>query len=330
MLTAHRSNKIEIRDLKDSSFNSSDSQEVLTGLTNIPKSLPPKYFYDRTGSELFEKICLLPEYYPTRTETAILTSAGEEIAEITGVCELVELGSGSSTKTRLLLSAYEKLGKPWQYVPIDVSSDILKTSALQLHQEYPLLSILGLVGTYEQALTQLPPSSLTQRMIIFLGSTLGNFTQEECDRTFTQIRETLEIGDYFLLGIDLQKSPEILEAAYNDSQGITAQFNLNMLAHLNRLFDGNFDLNLFQHQAIYNQDNHQIEMYLIAKKNHEVRLNQLELEIKFEEGEKILTEISRKFSLDSIENILKNHSLKTLKHWTDKNDWFGLILAQVI
>lgn len=329
MLITNQGKKIDIKYLENLSLTIDEGADVIQGLTSIPKSLPPKYFYDRLGSELFEKICDLPEYYPTRTETAILITASQEITDITGICELVELGSGSSTKTRLLLSAYDKLGKPWQYVPIDVSSEILKNSALQLHKEYANLSILGLVGTYEQALLQLPPSSLPQRMIVFFGSTLGNFTHEQSDRLFDEVRDILQVGDYFLLGIDLQKPVDILEAAYNDCEGITAAFNLNMLSHLNWRFGGNFDINLFKHQAIYNQEKQQIEMYLYAQKNHQVNLDKLDLEIIFTKNEPILTEISRKFNLNQMQFFLASHRLKTVKSWTDENNYFGLILTKL-
>nr|WP_066119932.1 L-histidine N(alpha)-methyltransferase [Geminocystis sp. NIES-3709] len=329
MLITNQDKKIDIKYLENFSLTNDEGADVIQGLISIPKSLPSKYFYDRLGSELFEKICDLPEYYPTRTETSILTTASKEIADITGICELVELGSGSSTKTRLLLSAYDSLGKPWQYVPIDVSSEILKNTALQLHEEYDNLSILGLVGTYEQALLQLPSSSLSQRMIIFLGSTLGNFTHQQSDLLFNEVRDILTVGDYFLLGIDLQKPVDILENAYNDSQGITAAFNLNMLCHINRCFDGNFDINLFKHQAIYNQEKQQIEMYLYAQKYHKVRLDKLDLNINFKENEPVLTEISRKFNLNQMQEFLANHQLKTIKYWTDENKYFGLILTQL-
>lgn len=328
MLTAKEGN-IEIRHLKHFSPLTNEGADVISGLSQIPKTLPPKYFYDQLGSELFEQICELPEYYPTRTETAILQQASTEISRITGICEIVELGSGSSTKTRLLLSAYEKLGIPWQYVPIDVSSEILKSSAFQLHQTYEQLSVLGLVGTYEEALLQLPVSSLPQRMIIFLGSSLGNFTQDQSDRLFNQVRDILEIGDYFLLGIDLQKPISMLESAYNDSQGITAQFNLNMLAHLNWRFQGNFNLDLFRHQAIYNQKQEQIEMYLESLATQQIQLASLDFYFQLDKNERILTEISRKFNLEEMQDFLAKHNLKTVKFWTDPQNWFGLILTQL-
>lgn len=305
-----------------------DGEDVIQGLTQNPKSLPPKYFYDDRGSQLFEEICQLPEYYPTRTEAWILSQYADEIASITGSCELVELGSGSSTKTRLLLDAYQKKVDSSRYLPIDVSGGILKNSVLQLQQQYPNFSIQGLLGTYEQGLSYLKSTNSPSRMVFFLGSSMGNFTPQECEHFLRRIAQTLNPGDYFLLGIDLQKPQEILEAAYNDSQGVTAAFNLNMLSHLNWRFQGNFDLNLFTHRAIYNQTNSQIEMYLHSHENHFVSLDILNLKVAFQTGESILTEISRKFDVASIQKQLAAQGLETLKIWTDPQQWFGLILCQ--
>ena len=307
-----------------------DGKDVIKGLTEKLKSLPPKYFYDDPGSQLFEKICELPEYYPTRTEAWILEQYADEIAEITNCCELIELGSGSSTKTQALLTAYQKISGNCRYLPIDVSGGILKTSVLQLQEKYPDIAIHGLLGTYEQALVHLESNYLQSRMLFFLGSSLGNFNQEECDIFLNQVSRTLQPGDYFLLGIDLQKPPDILEAAYNDSQEVTAAFNLNMLSHLNWRFQGNFDISLFKHQAVYNQVDHQIEMYLHCQKSHWVSLELLDLKVNFEAGESILTEISRKFNLATMEKNLSDKGLKTVKTWTDEKEWFGLILCQVV
>ena len=306
-----------------------DGKDVIKGLTEKLKSLPPKYFYDDPGSQLFEKICELPEYYPTRTEAWILQQYADEIAAITNCCELIELGSGSSTKTQALLTAYQKIANSCRYLPIDVSGGILKTSVLQLQEKYPDIAIHGLLGTYEQALVHLESNYLQSRMLFFLGSSLGNFNQEECDIFLNQVSRTLQPGDYFLLGIDLQKPLDILEAAYNDSQEVTAAFNLNMLSHLNWRFQGNFDISLFKHQAVYNQVDHQIEMYLHCQKSHWVSLELLDLKISFEVGESILTEISRKFNLATMEKNLSDKGLKTVKTWTDEKGWFGLILCQV-
>jgi len=307
-----------------------DGKDVIKGLTEKLKSLPPKYFYDDPGSQLFEKICELPEYYPTRTEAWILQEYADEIAAITNCCELIELGSGSSTKTQALLTAYQKIANSCRYLPIDVSGGILKTSVLQLQEKYPDIAIHGLLGTYEQALVHLESNYLQSRMLFFLGSSLGNFNQEECDIFLNQVSRTLQPGDYFLLGIDLQKPKDILEAAYNDSQEVTAAFNLNMLSHLNWRFQGNFDISLFKHQAVYNQVDHQIEMYLHCQKSHWVSLELLDLKVNFEAGESILTEISRKFNLATMEKNLSDKGLKTVKTWTDEKEWFGLILCQVV
>ena len=306
-----------------------DGKDVIKGLTEKLKSLPPKYFYDDPGSQLFEKICELPEYYPTRTEAWILQEYADEIAAITNCCELIELGSGSSTKTQALLTAYQKIANSCRYLPIDVSGGILKTSVLQLQEKYPDIAIHGLLGTYEQALVHLESNYLQSRMLFFLGSSLGNFNQEECDIFLNQVSRTLQPGDYFLLGIDLQKPLDILEAAYNDSQEVTAAFNLNMLSHLNWRFQGNFDISLFKHQAIYNQVDNQIEMYLHCQKSHAVSLEALDLKVDFEEGESILTEISRKFDLATMEKQLQGKGLKTVKTWTDEKGWFGLILCKL-
>jgi L-histidine N-alpha-methyltransferase len=303
-------------------------QDIKKGLSQCPKSLPSKYFYDDQGSQLFENICELPEYYPTRTEASILSQYAEEIAQITGTCELVELGSGSSTKTRLLLDAYQKQDDVFKYMPIDVSAGILKESAIQLQKEYASLQIKGLVGTYNQALNELKPSSYPARIIFFLGSSLGNFNPTQCDIFLNKITNVLEIGDYFLLGIDLQKPPSILEAAYNDSQGVTAEFNLNMLSHLNHKFQGNFDLNLFKHKAIYNKKKQQIEMYLISQKDQEITLKNLDFKVYLQKEEMILTEISRKFNLEEIKQNLESKKLRTLQVFTDPKNWFGLILCQ--
>ena len=303
--------------------------DVVEGLTQTRKSLPPRYFYDDRGSQLFEEICELPEYYLTRTETAILQKYAGEIARLTGAAELVELGSGSSTKTRILLDAYNELGYPLRYLPIDVSAGILESSAGELLADYPSLEVRGLVSTYELALERLKPTRLDSRMICFIGSTLGNLTPQECDRFLSQITDALQIGEYFLLGIDLQKSKDLLEAAYNDRLGVTAAFNLNMLTHLNWRFQGNFDLSQFEHEAFYNESECQIEMHLRSLQAQTVQLRALNLTVDFALGETILTEISRKFHLKQMQQYLQGKGLVPLQVWTDPNQWFGLLLCQM-
>ena len=304
-------------------------KDVVEGLGQAPKSLPPHYFYDDRGSQLFEQICELPEYYLTRTETAILQQYAPAIAQITGPCELVELGSGSAIKTRILLDAYAALDQPLHYMPIDVSAGILESSAQNLLIDYPTLQVHGLVSTYELALAKLEPAQLPTRMICFLGSSLGNLTPTECDVFFSQVKASLKPGEYFLLGFDLQKSPDILEAAYNDAQGITAAFNLNMLAHLNWRFQGDFDISQFEHVAFYNQSLHQIEIYLKSLRSQTVHLQSLNLTLEFAAGETVHTEISRKFNLASMQQDLKAKGLNPIQAWSDSKQWFGLVLCQV-
>lgn len=304
----------------------SDREEVMSALSQSQKWLPAKYLYDDRGSQLFEQICDLPEYYPTRTEAWILQRYAKDIAEMTGPCELVELGSGSSTKTRRLLDAYQALGGGLRYVPIDVSGTILIDSAKQLLADYPALRVQGLVGTYEQALVSLKPTTLAARMLFFLGSSLGNMDPDTCHQFFAKIFDALETGDYFLLGIDLQKPKDILEPAYDDAQGVTAAFNLNLLSHLNWRFEGDFNLANFEHWAFYNEQKHQIEMHLRSLTAQTVSLSGQD--IAFERGETIHTEISRKFNLEGVQQDLKQHGLVPLKVWTDVNQWFGLVLTR--
>lgn len=302
--------------------------DILQGLSHSPKTLPCRYLYDDRGSELFEQITHLPEYYPTRTEQAILERYALEIAQFTGACELIELGSGSSRKTRLLLEAYHHLNHELHYYPIDVSTGILKTTALTLLHQYPSLKLCGLAGTYEQALNHLPPAELENRMIIFLGSTLGNLNTQDYHQFLTRIQQALKPGEFFLLGVDLQKSIEVVEAAYNDAQGITAEFNLNVLHHLNHRFQANFVVEQFTHIAFYNPVKHQIEMHLRSLRPQTVAIDAFDYQVRFQSKETIRTEISRKFSLPDLVDDLENHALKPLHTWSDPQSWFGLLLCQ--
>jgi L-histidine Nalpha-methyltransferase len=321
--------------LGESDASAVDGSEVIQGLSAMPKTLPCRYLYDDLGSALFEKICDLPEYYPTRTEQSLLETYSAELAALTGSCELVELGSGSSRKTRLILDAYSQLDSQLQYCPIDVSAGILKTTALDLLHQYPTLRLCGLAGTYEQALAQLPRTSPKNRMLIFLGSTLGNLSESECRDFLTLIQQALQPGEFFLLGVDLQKPVSIIESAYNDAQGVTAAFNLNILTHLNHQFEGNFDMAQFEHWAFYNVSDRsasnphaQIEMHLRSLKPQTVSLRALDFTASFKKGETIRTEISRKFHLPALAALLEFHELAPLQTWTDPNAWFALLLCQ--
>ncbi len=319
---------IEYRTSADALTVGEDGQDVIAGLTQTPKSLPPKYFYDDQGSQLFEAITALPEYYLTRKERQILEQFADAIVDQVGSCDLVELGSGSSSKTRILLDAYRQRECPLRYVPVDVSGGMLEESARSLLSEYPSLSIHGLVSTYEGALAALPSTLLPLRMIAFIGSTLGNLSPDRCQIFFQNISQALAPGDYFLLGIDRHKDTATLEAAYNDSQGITAAFNLNMLSHLNWRFQGDFDLTQFRHLAIYNDRDRQIEMYIESLRDQTITLKALNLTVHFDRGERLLSEISRKFDLDILSQELGAHGLQAVETFTDAKQWFGLLLCK--
>ncbi|MGF1492693.1 MAG: L-histidine N(alpha)-methyltransferase [Microcoleaceae cyanobacterium] len=311
-----------------SEIEAAKGEDILRGLLQIPKSLPSKYLYDDYGSELFEQICQQPEYYPTRTEAAILSEYAGQIASLTGPCELVELGSGSSTKTRILLDAYQQLGNPLRYVPIDISGGILELSARELLVDYPSLQIHGLVGTYEAALDSLEPTALP-RIICFLGSTLGNLNPEEANQFIQRVAAAMQPGEYFLIGTDLHKQTEVVEAAYNDAQGITAAFTLNILQHLNHRFDADFDLSQFEHIARYNPSKFQIETDLRSRQDQMVHLKDLGLTVRFAADERMRVEISRKFQIHRMPELLQVYNLEVLKTWTDKNQWYGLTLCQL-
>jgi len=320
--------RLAIERLLDPSDAGEAGSDVIRGLSQAPKSLPSRYLYDDRGSQLFEQICELPEYYLTRTEAQILRDCAPELARITGPCELVELGSGSATKTRILLDAYRARGAPLRYVPIDVSAGILEASAHQLLADYPELQVRGLVATYEQALARMGPSPLPARLVSFLGSSLGNFDRAQSDAFFALMAQSLAPGDCLLLGLDLQKDAATLEAAYDDSQGITAAFNYNLLHHLNWRFDGDFDPNLFRHWTFYNTERGQVETYLRCLQAHSVRLERLGLTVPFERGETINTEISRKFDLDRIRPEVQRQGLPPIAVWTDPQQWFALVLCR--
>lgn len=308
-----------------------DGADVARGLAATPKTLPPKYFYDERGSQLFEQICDLDEYYPTRTEEAILAERAPEIVARAGPSELLELGSGSARKTRRLIEAMrgQGHGHPLRYLPVDVSAEILKDSSRAMLDAVPELEIHGLIGTYEQALAALPDPDLP-RLLIFLGSTIGNMTPAEVDVFLAGVRGALAPGDHFLLGFDLQKDVPLIEAAYNDAKGVTAEFNLNMLRHLNRRFDGNFEPARFAHEAPYNHREHRIEMHLRSLDAQRATLAKLGLEISLDEGETIRTEISRKFDLGEVEATFATAGLAHVETWTDASRWFALAMFEAV
>lgn len=305
-----------------------DGADVIAGLCASPKRLPCKYFYDARGSELFEEICATEEYYPTRTEREILETNAGDIAAATGPVELVELGSGSARKTRVLLRAYSAVSDEVHFAPIDVSGDMLEESSRRLVDRFDELTIRGIAGTYEAALDALHPAPAPQRLFLFLGSTIGNFTDADRAGFVARIFEAMSPGDFFLLGFDRIKDRGVLTAAYNDDAGYTAAFNLNMLAHLNARFGGDFDIGNFRHLAFFNEDESRIEMHLESLADQRVRLRDLDLDVAFAAGERIHTEISKKFDHDALAGELGAMGFGHVATWSDARAWFSLMLLR--
>jgi L-histidine N-alpha-methyltransferase len=301
------------------------AEDARAGLTRSPKRLPPKYFYDARGSDLFEEITRLPEYYLTRVETAILERVADELVALARPREIVEIGAGSSRKTQLLLDALGKHGGK-RFVPIDVSPDALGAAGERLVARYPWLEVLGVVGDFERDLGAVPRSGA--RLVCFLGSTIGNLAAEERVPFLRSVRAMLERQDRFLLGVDLVKDRARLHAAYNDTRGVTAEFNLNVLRVLNRELDGDLDPAGFAHRAFYDPRLERIEMRLVALRRIEARLARLDLELLFDPGEELHTEISCKFRRDVVARCFEGAGL-VLERWlTDEPGDFALALGR--
>jgi L-histidine N-alpha-methyltransferase len=303
------------------------AQDVREGLCTYPKEVAPKYFYDERGSLLFEQITELPEYYPTRAEREILTTRAAEIHAAAGCPEtLIELGSGSASKTRHLLSAMRDCGSLDTYVPVDISEEITERTAAELVEEYPGLNVHGLVCDFEQHLERVPHGS-GSRMIAFLGGTIGNLYPRERHAFLQRIGSLLGPGDSLLLGTDLIKDRERLEAAYNDSAGITAEFNKNVLAVLNSQLGADFDLDAFEHIARYDEEAERMDIRLRSLADQEVCLKDLDLEITFAAGEEMRTEISTKFTQERIEAAYDGVGLELAGWFTDRAGDYALSLA---
>ena len=303
------------------------AEEIATNLNTDFKSINPKFFYDKKGSDLFEKICSLPEYYPTRTEISILNKLSNELSlYVDGDFRLVELGSGASVKTKLILDIFTKLQDIVEYFPIDIS-DILAESSEQLLQGYDNLRITGIIDTYEGGLEFLKTYDDKKNLILFLGSSFGNFSPTDGHTFLKKINSTMKQGDLFLIGLDLVKNKKILESAYNDSYGITAKFNLNVLSRINNELDADFDLNNFSHYAIYNEEDQRIEMYLKSLVNQSVVLSKSNLSLFFKKNELIHTEYSHKYQLNQISDLLHSSGFNIKNTWLDKNACFSLTLA---
>jgi L-histidine N-alpha-methyltransferase len=304
------------------------ADDVLDGLTRPLKELPPKHLYDARGSELFDAICELPEYYQTRTERLILEVHADDIVARTGAVELVELGSGSATKTRVLLDAMAAAGTLRRYVPVDVSATTVHAVAALFAGEYEGLSVYGVVGDFERHLSHLP-EPVGPRLVPFLGGTIGNFPPGSRRRFLRGLGKILGPDGHLLLGTDLVKDPHVIEAAYDDSAGVTAQFNLNMLHVLNRELGANFDVDAFEHVAFFDRRREWIEMRLRATEPQQVRVEALDLDIEFAAREELRTEISAKFTPDGLRADLAAAGLELVELLTDPDELFAVSLARV-
>lgn len=323
--TAH--DRLELVSLATSGALEDFADEVRRGLNDQPKRLPCRFFYDERGSQLFEQICDLPEYYLTRTEHGILNDNADEIAELLprGTI-MVELGSGSSTKTRLLIEAFLRRHGRLRYVPLDISPTILASSALELLDRYKSLEIVAIAAEYDDGLRHLRRSDEQQKLILFLGSTIGNFGKDEAVQFLRKLRHSMQPNDRLLLGADLAKSPDILCPAYDDDQGITAAFNLNLLERINTELDGEFVLDRFEHRAHWNADQHRIEMHLVSRSDQTVHIGALELDVTFAAGEFIHTENSHKYSAVMIEELATEAGLGFERQWSDEQGLMNLSL----
>jgi L-histidine N-alpha-methyltransferase len=300
--------------------------DAARGLTATPKVLPPKWFYDEAGCALFEEITRLPEYYPTRAEAAILDAVAPDIARLTHADTLVELGSGTSEKTRRLLDALAAAGTLRRFVPFDVSEPTLRDAAAAIEQEYPGTEVHAVVGDFERHLDRLPGGG--SRVVAFLGSTIGNLDPDQRAGFLGELASGLGPDDTFLLGTDLVKAVDRLEAAYADAAGVTAAFNRNVLAVLNRELDATFDLDRFAHVAVWNEREEWIEMRLRADRDHRVRVGALDLDVEFVAGEEMRTEISSKFRRGRVEAELGAAGLELVEWWTDPAGDFALSLSR--
>lgn len=303
-------------------------KDLRAGLARTPKELNPHFFYDDAGSALFEKICTLPEYYQTRTEKALLEASAGDIIETTGIEEVLELGSGAATKTRVLLNAMHQAKKLRLYLPFDVNEWIVRRTAKELTQKYPGLKVHGIIGDFEKHHDLIPTGK--HRLTIFLGGTIGNFSPKGAQRFLQDIAEGMHPGDHFLLGTDLIKDRQQLHDAYNDSQGVTADFNLNILNVVNSIADGNFDPTGFEHRAFFEETHHRIEMWLDAKREMVVDLPKAGITVTLKHGEGIRTEISTKFDQEKVSALLESAGMRLEKWYTDPDQLFALSLARRI
>jgi dimethylhistidine N-methyltransferase len=306
------------------------AEDVRKGLSARPKRFLPKYFYDELGSQLFEAICLLPEYYLTRAENEILSRYSDDIvASLSGQITLLEMGSGSASKTRLIIEALLRRQSELLFLPVDISATALESSSRILLQSYPRLRIEAYAADYFAGLAELAKKPRPRTLALFLGSNISNFDLEEALRFLRAMRSVLQKGDALLLGADLKKDPAVLEAAYNDALGVTSAFNLNVLARINRELAGTFDLRSFQHRAFYNEEVGRIEIYIESLVHQRVRIEKLDLEVEFAAGELIHTENSYKYDRAGISQLATRTGFELSRTWLDSQERFSsnLLLA---
>ncbi len=301
--------------------------DVAKGLASSPKALPPKWFYDDRGCELFDAITRLPEYYPTETERVILRTESAAIAELSGADTVVELGSGTSDKTRTLLDAFAATGRLRRFVPFDVNEATVRAAATQLARAYPGLAVHAVVGDFEHHLRAIPVDG--RRLVAFLGSTIGNFPPGERTQFLSELASNLRPGDSLLLGTDLVKDATRLEAAYDDARGITAEFNLNVLRVINRELDADFDLGGFRHRAFFDPVEEWVEMRLVSTRQQTVHIGAIGLDVGFAAGEELRTEISAKFRPERVEAELAEVGLRLALWMTDPAGDFAVSLSFV-
>ena len=322
-----RTGEIEIESFLSETDERSLANDVLDGLTRPFKELPAKHFYDARGSELFEQICDLPEYYPTRAEREILIARADGIVRQTRAGELVELGSGAPDKARILLSAMSRAGTLRRYVPLDVSESALEAAAQELVDEYDGLTVHGVIGDFERHLSHVPDSDGTPRIVALLGGTIGNFLPGTRRRLLREIGGLLGPEDRLLLGTDLVKDPAVIEAAYDDSEGVTAEFNRNVLHVINRELDADFSPSGFEHVAFFDRKHEWIEMRLRSQRPCTVLVGDLGLRVDFAAGEELRTEISAKFTRGRVEEDFEAAGLRLDSWYTDADELFALSLA---
>ena len=323
-LVSNRQQRLTIHNLVKRDPLTGLAEDVRNGLTASPKRFLPKYFYDELGSQLFEAICLLPEYYLTRAENEILEHYSDEIAaSVEGPKTLLEMGSGSASKTRLLIEALLREQDELLFTPVDISATALESSSRILLQSYPRLRIEAYAADYFAGLAELAKTNRGRTLALFLGSNISNFDREDAVRFLNAMRSVLRKGDALLLGADLKKDPKVLEAAYNDALGVTSAFNLNVLARINRELGGNFELRAFKHHAFYNEQAGRIEIYIQSLVNQCVRIEKLNLEVEFSVGELIHTENSYKYDQTGIEELALTTGFKRIRTWLDSQERFS-------